>query len=96
MGDIKGELVMSDEVLELSWFLAQEDKLDDVEVSPYKAHFCLKFGTEIIEHKVFTKDELLKEIRRLRYIGERPIEYEEALREIYSVEQAGLPTSEQP
>ena len=86
---------MSDEVLELSWFLTDEDRQDDVDVVPRKAHFCLKFGTEIIEHKVFTKDELLKEIRRLRHIGERPIEYEEALREIYSVEQAGSPATEQ-
>ncbi|MDJ0957329.1 MAG: hypothetical protein QNI91_10740 [Arenicellales bacterium] len=80
---------MSDEVLELSWFLTDEDKLANVEAPSCKAHFCLKFGTEIIEHKVFTKDELLNEIRRLRDIGERPIEYEEALQEIYSVEQAG-------
>ena len=83
---------MSDEVLELSWFLTDENKLADVEATPCKAHFCLKFGTEVIEHKVFTKDELLNEIRRLREIGERPIEYEEALREIYSAEQAGSST----
>ena len=88
---------MSDEVLELSWFLRKEDELGKrLNVPPYKAHFCLKFGTEIIEHKAFTKEELLKEIRRLRDIGERPIEYEEALREIYSIEQAGLPATGQP
>ena len=96
MGGARGELVMSDEVLELSWFLAKEDKPGPVEVSPYKAHFCLKFGTDIIEQKVFTKDELLREIRRLRDIGERPVEYEEALREIYSVEQTGVPATGQP
>ena len=87
---------MSDKVFELSWFLTDEYKSDNVEVSPYKAHFCLKLGTEVVAHKVFTKGELLKEIRRLRDIGEIRIEYEEALREIYSVEQAGLPTTEQP
>lgn len=87
---------MSDEVLELSWFLATEDKPDDVEVSPYKAHFCLRFGTDIIEETVFTKEELVTEVRRLRYIGERPIEYEEALREIYSLEQVSSSPTEQP
>ena len=87
---------MSDDVLELSWFLTDGNKPDDIEVTPCKAHFCLKFGTEIIEHKVFTKDELLNEIRRLREIGERPIEYEEALREIYSAERAGSSAIGQP
>lgn len=86
---------MSDEVLELSWFLADEDKRVDVKASPYKAYFWLKLGTEIVEHKVFTKDELLQEIRRLRDIGERSIEYEEALKEIYSVEQEHSLVTEQ-
>lgn len=72
---------MSDEVLELSWFLRREDKPGErLHVSPYKAHFCLKSGTDIVEHKEFTKAELKEEIVRLREIGERPIEYEEALR----------------
>ena len=72
---------MSDEVLELSWFLRREDKLGErLHVFPYKAHFYLKSGTGIIEHKEFTKAELKEEIVRLREIGERPIEYEEALR----------------
>ena len=85
---------MSDKVFELSWFLTGEHKPDDVEVSPYKAHFCLKLGTDIVARKVFTKGELLKEIRRLRDIGEIQIEYEEALREIYSVEAGSLATQQ--
>lgn len=78
---------MSDEVMELNWFLRKEDKADSrFDSSVYKAHFCLKFGTEIIEHQEFTKDELIEEIRKLRDIGERPMEYEEALRTFSSME----------
>ena len=86
---------MSDKVFELSWFLTGGQKSYDVEVSPYKAHFCLRLGTEIVARKVFTKDELQKEIRRLRDVGALQIEYEEALREIYSFEQAGTLTTGQ-
>ncbi len=79
---------MSDEVMELNWFLRKEHKADSrFDSSVYKAHFFLKFGTEIIEHQEFTKDELLEEIRKLRDIGERPMEYEEALRTFSSMEE---------
>ena len=58
---------MSDEVLELSWLLAKEDGPDErLEVSPYKAYFCLK-------------------VDRLHEIGERPTEYEEALKQLSSI-----------
>ena len=87
---------MPEKVFELSWFLTGEQKPYDVQVSPYKAHFCLRLGTEIVARKVFTKDELQKEIKRLRDVGALHIEYEEALREIYSFEQAGSPATVQP
>ena len=79
---------MSEEVMVLDWFLRKEDKAGTrFDSSVYKAHFCLKFGTEIIEHQEFTKDELLEKIRKLRDIGERPIEYEKALRTFSSMEE---------
>ena len=77
---------MADEVLELSWLLAKEDGADDHDdVSPYKAYFCLKWGGEIIDQREFTKAELKKEIDRLHKTGERPVEYEQALKELSSV-----------
>lgn len=77
---------MSDEVLELSWFLAKEDEPGEhLEVSPYKAYFCLKWGPEIIDQREFTKAELKKEVDRLHEIGETPIEYEQALRQLSSI-----------
>ncbi len=77
---------MSGEVLELSWFLRREDGSGERrDMSPCKAHFCLKWGTEIVDHKEYTKAELKEEIVRLREIGERPIEYEEALKELSSI-----------
>ena len=78
---------MSDEVMVLNWFLRKADKADTrFDSSVYKAHFCLKFGTEVIEHQEFTKEELQEEIRKLRETGERPIEHEEALRTFSSME----------
>ena len=78
---------MSDEVIVLDWFLRKQDKTDTrFDSSVYKAHLCLKFGTEIIEHQEFTKEELLEEIRKLRDIGQRPIEHEKALRTFSTME----------
>ena len=77
---------MADEVLELSWLLAKEDGSDEqLAVSPYKAYFCLKWGGEIIDQREFTKAELKKEVDRLHATGERPVEYEQALKELSSV-----------
>lgn len=76
---------MADELLELSWLLAKEDGADDHDVSPYKAYFCLKWGGEIIDQREFTKAELKQEIDRLHKTGERPVEYEQAFKELSSV-----------
>ena len=77
---------MSDEVLELSWLLAKEDEPGErLEESPYKAYFCLKWGPEIIDQREFTKAELKEEVDRLHEIGERPTEYEEALKQLSSI-----------
>lgn len=77
---------MSDEQLELTWHVGKGDGPDErPDTSPCKVYFCLKWGEEIIEHREFTKAELKEELDKLHKAGERPTDYEEALRELSAI-----------